>query len=85
MTQSKQQTGSQMKKKKKGNIRSLWDKIKWASLCIIGISDGNEREKGIKNGFEEIMTENFANLKKETPGTGSTEDPKLTYTKTCYN
>ena len=52
--------------KKKSNIRSLWDKIKWASLCIMGISDGNEREKGIKNVFEEVMTENFPNLKKET-------------------
>lgn len=32
----------------------------------MGISDGNEREKGIKNVFEEVMTENFPNLKKET-------------------
>ena len=64
ITQSKQQTGNQIKKK--SNIRYLGDKIKWANLCIIGISGGNEREKGIKNVFEEIMTENFPNLKKET-------------------
>ena len=63
ITQSKQQTGNQIKKK--SNIRYLGDKIKWANLCIIGISGGNEREKGIKNVFEEIMTENFPNLKKE--------------------
>ena len=36
------------------------------------------REKGIKNVFNEIMAENFPNLKKEHKysGTGSTRDPK---------
>ena len=31
-----------------------------------GIPEGEEREMGIKNVFEEIMAENFPNLKKET-------------------
>ena len=46
---------------------------------------------GIKMVFEEIVTENFPNLKKETyPGTGRREGPKQdeskqTHTKTYYN
>ena len=40
--------------------------IKCANLGIIGISEGEERDKGIENVFDEIMAENFPNLKKET-------------------
>ena len=47
ITQSGQQTEIQMKKHK-SNIRDLWDNIKWANLCIIGIPEGEEKEKGIK-------------------------------------
>ena len=35
-------------------------------LCISGIPEGEERNKGIKNVFEEIVAENFPTLKKET-------------------
>ena len=62
ITQSGQQTEDQMKKHET-NIRDLWDNIKWANLCIIGIPEGEEKEKGIENIFEEIMAENFPNLK----------------------
>ena len=61
ITQSGQQTENQMKKHE-SNIRDLWDNIKWANLCIIGILEGEEKEKGIENIFEEIMAENFPNL-----------------------
>ena len=90
ITQQGQQTESQMKKNE-SNVRDLWDNINHANLHIIGILEGEEREKGIKNVFEKIMSEKFPNLKKEThPGTGSTEGPKQykpkqTYTKTYYN
>uniref|UniRef100_A0A8D1RM74 L1 transposable element RRM domain-containing protein n=1 Tax=Sus scrofa TaxID=9823 RepID=A0A8D1RM74_PIG len=60
--QSGQQTENQMKKHE-SNIRDLWDNIKWANLCIIGIPEIDEKEKGIENIFEEIMSENFPNLK----------------------
>ena len=71
ITQSGQQTESQIKenknnKKNESNIRHLSNNIKSANLCIIGIPEGEEREKGIKNVFEEIMAENFPNIKKET-------------------
>ena len=52
--------------KTEGNIRDLWDYVKHANLFIIGIPEGEEREKVIENVFEEIMAENSPNLKKET-------------------
>ena len=53
ITQSKEQAESQMKKKKsESNIRDLWDNIKRANLCIMGIPEGEEREKGIENVFK---------------------------------
>ena len=44
-------------------MRDLWDNIKQANICIIGIPEGKEKEKRIENIFEEIMSENFPNLK----------------------
>ena len=49
--------------KHESNIRDLWDNIKQANLCIIGIPEGEEKEKGIENIFGEITSENFPNLK----------------------
>ena len=62
ITQSGQQTENQMKKHE-SNIRDLWDNIKQANICIIGIPEGKEEEKGIGNIFEKIMADNFPNLK----------------------
>ena len=62
ITQEGQQTENQMTKHE-SNIRDLWDKTKWANLRIIQIPEGKEKEKGIENIFEEIMSENFPNLK----------------------
>ena len=42
------------------------DNTKHAKLCIIGISEGGETKKGIKNVFEEIIAKNSPNLKKAT-------------------
>ena len=50
-------------KKHESNIRDLWDNIKQANLCIMGIPEGEEKDKGTENIFEEIMSENFPNLK----------------------
>ena len=62
ITQLGQQTDNEMQKHE-SNIRDLWDNKKWANLCIIGISEGEEKQKGTENIFEEIMSENFPNLK----------------------
>ena len=50
------------------SLRDLWDKIELTYICIIGIleKERKERKKGIKNAYEEIMAENFPNLKEET-------------------
>ena len=50
-------------KKHENNIRDLQDNIKLANLCIIGIPEGEEKEKGIENIIEEIITGNIPNLK----------------------
>ena len=52
ITQSGQQTENQMKKHE-SNIRDPWVIIKWAHLCIIGILEGEIKEKAIGNIFEE--------------------------------
>ena len=62
ITQAGQQTENQIKKQEI-NIRDLWDNIKWANLHIIGIPEGEEKDKGMENIFEEIITRNFLNLK----------------------
>ena len=45
---------------------AAWDNIEYANICIIGIPEGEERENRIGNVFEEIIAENFPNLKKKT-------------------
>jgi len=42
ITQTGQQTENQMKKHE-SSMRDLWDNIKRASLCIIGIPEGEEK------------------------------------------
>ena len=42
----------------------FWD-IKQTNIRIIGVPEREEKEKGIENIFEEIMTENLLNLAKE--------------------
>ena len=48
-----------------GSLRDFCDTIKLNNICIIGVPEGEEREKGFENVFEEIMTENFPNLVRE--------------------
>ena len=70
------QLGLQIKKKKESNLRDLWDNV---NQGVIGIPQGEEKEKEIENVLEEIMAENFPNWKKKKkryPDTGSTEGPK---------
>ena len=55
-------------KRMKGNedsLRDLWDNIKRNNISILGISEGEEREKGPEKIFEEIVVENFPNMGKE--------------------
>ena len=63
ITQSGQQTEKKKKEKHESNIRELWDNIKKANLCILGIPEGVEKDKEMEDIFEEIITGNFPNIK----------------------
>ena len=57
------------KKEWKGNednLRDLWDNIKCTNIHIIGVPEGEEKEKGPEKIFEDITAENFPNMGKET-------------------
>ena len=62
ITQSGQQSENQ-KKKHESNVRDLWDNIRQGNLCIIGIPEAKEKQRGTENIFEEIMTDIFPNIK----------------------
>ncbi|KAF6306560.1 hypothetical protein mRhiFer1_008659 [Rhinolophus ferrumequinum] len=53
-------------KNNEDGLRVLWDNTRHNNVRIIGIPGGEEREQGIKNIFEVIMSENFPNLVKKT-------------------
>ena len=52
-------------KRNEDSLRELWNNIKGNNICIIGVSDGEEREKGPEKIFENIIVENFPNMGKE--------------------
>ena len=47
------------------SLRNLWDKIKGTNICIIGIPEGEDGEKGPEKISEERRAENFPNMGKE--------------------
>ena len=51
-------------KQNEDSLRDLWDNIKHPNICIIGVPEGEERERPEKI-FEEIIVENFSNMGKE--------------------
>ena len=53
-------------KKTEESLRDIWDNIKYTNIRIIGVPEGEEREKGQEKIFEEIITKNFPNMGKET-------------------
>ena len=46
-------------------LRDLWDNIKRTNIQIIGVSEGEEREKGLEKIFEEIIVKKFPNMGRE--------------------
>ena len=47
------------------SLRDLWDNIKPNNIHIIGVPEGEEREKGPEKICEEIIVKNFHNMGKE--------------------
>ena len=52
-------------KRNEDSLRDLWDNIKRKNIRIIGVPEGEEREKGPEEIFEEIIVKNFPNMGKE--------------------
>ena len=52
-------------KRNEDSLRDLWDNTTCTNIRIIGVPEGEEREKGPKKIFEEIIVENFPNMGKE--------------------
>ena len=49
-------------KRNEDSLRDLWDNIKHNNIRIIGVPDGEEREKGPEKVLQEIIVENFPNV-----------------------
>ena len=47
------------------SLRKLWENVKCTNIHIIGVPEGQEREKGTEKIFQEIIAENFPNMGKE--------------------
>ena len=53
ITASEQNTQKRMEKKKEDSLRDLWDNIKRTNIHIIGVPEGEEREKTWENIWRE--------------------------------
>ena len=62
---AKEQNKENRMKRNEDILRDLWDNIKCNNIHIIGVPEGEEREKGPEKIFEEIIVENFLNMGKE--------------------
>ena len=49
------------------SLRELWDNVKCTNIRVIGVPEGEEREKGTEKTFQEIIAESFPNMGKEPP------------------
>ena len=47
------------------SLRDLWDNMKCTNIWIIGVPEEERKKKVYKKIFEEIIVENFPNMKKK--------------------
>ena len=52
-------------KRNEDSLRDLWGNIQHTNIHIIGVPEGEEREKGHEKIFEEIIAEKFLKMGKE--------------------
>ena len=62
---SEEQNKVKIMKRTKDSLRDLWNNIKCTNIPIIGVPEEEEKMKGYEKIFEEIIVENFLNMKKE--------------------
>ena len=63
-TQNEHEKEKRLRKNEEG-LKEIQDKMKCNNICIIGIPEGEEEEKGIENLLEKVMMEHFPNLMRE--------------------
>ena len=64
ITAAKQNIEKRMKRNE-DSLRDLLDNIKCTNIHIIGVPEGEKREKGPEKILEKIITENFLNMGKK--------------------
>ena len=62
---SEEQNEVKRMKRTEDSLRDIWDNIKRTNTGIIGVPEEEEKKKGYEKIFEEIIVENFSNMKKE--------------------
>ena len=50
------------KKDHEDRLREIKDSLRRKNLCLIGVPEGAEKDRGPENIFEQIIAENFPNL-----------------------
>ena len=63
---SEEQNKIKRMKRMEDSLRDLSDNIKCINIQIIGVPEGEEKQKGYEKIFEEIIVENFPNKEKES-------------------
>ena len=48
------------------SLREVWDNFKCTNIHIIGVQEGEERDKGLEKIFKEIIVKTFLNMRKES-------------------
>ena len=62
---SEEQNKVKRMKRTEDSLRDIWDHIKPTNIQITGVPEEEEKKKGYEKIFEEIIVENFPNMKKE--------------------
>ena len=62
---SEEQNKVKRMKRTEDSPRDLWDNIKCTNIQIIGVPKEEDKKKGYEKLFEEIIVENFPNMKQE--------------------
>ena len=62
---SEEQNKEKRMKRTEDSLRDLWDNIKFTNIWSIRVSEEEEKKKGYKKIFEEIIIDNFSNMEKE--------------------
>ena len=73
-----EQTKEKRMKRNEDSLRALWDNIKHNNIRIIGVPEGEDKEKRLEKTFEEIIVRNFPNMRKEI-GTQVQEAQRVPY------